>query len=68
MKIVGKYERDQNFTTVYSGNAMYTIARATGEWARCLVGEQTASGRTLTKETYDKWESQCEHIGEFTLA
>jgi hypothetical protein len=68
MKITGKYERDDNFTTVYSGNVMYTIARATGEWGSCKVGQLASCGKVLTQELYDKWESQCELSGEFELA
>lgn len=30
MKIYGSYTEDENFTTVFSNNTMYAIARSTG--------------------------------------
>jgi hypothetical protein len=32
MTVIGCYTRDDNFTTVFSNDVMYTIARNTGEW------------------------------------
>lgn len=67
MKIIlGKYEKDQNFTTVYSDNTMYTIAR-NGEWGAVKVGQMTAQGKILTQKVYNKWESECTNKGVFTL-
>ena len=68
MKITGKYEVDQNFTTVYCDNTVYTIARNTGEWACVSVGSRTAMGQTLTQEIYNKWASECEKEGTFVLS
>ena len=66
MTIRGKYESDANFTTVYSNNKVYTIA-GNGAWSSVAVGEMTASGKILTQETYDRWESGCTKEGEFDL-
>ena len=63
----GKYEKNDNFTTVYSDNAIYTIARNTGEWGVLKVGEFGATGHQLTQEIYDKWEGKCTKEGTFSL-
>lgn len=68
MKIYGKYETDENFITVYSDNAIYTIARNTGNWNCRAVGEKTAMGQILTQEAYDKWMSECTEEGSFELS
>ena len=67
-KIIGSYTEDENFTTVFSNNTVYTIARSTGEWGSISVGNRTATGHILDRETYDKWESECEYEGEFLLS
>jgi hypothetical protein len=66
MKITGKYSKDQNFTTIYSNNVMYTIARNTGDWRSRAVGDDTGYG-ILTQELYDKWESECKNSATFEL-
>lgn len=68
MTITGKYEKDSNFTTVYTENAMYTIARNTGDWNCVKIGERMASGHILTKEIFEAWKSECEKWGEFELS
>ena len=67
-KIFGKYEQDENFTTVYSNNTVYTIARNTGDWGCVVVGRRTATGHILTQDVYDEWESACEKEGTFVLS
>ena len=67
MTITGKYEKDSNFTTIYSGNTMYTIARNTGDWACVKVGERTATNHILTQEAYDAWKNECAREGTFIL-
>lgn len=67
MKIQGKYETDENFTTVYSGNRIYTIARTTGEWSSVGVGERTYTGHVLDQETYNKLAAGCTKDGAFTI-
>lgn len=62
LTIRGRYTVDDNFTTIFSDNKIYTIARATGEW-----GSVTVDGYFLTQEMYDKWESECQHEGTFEL-
>lgn len=63
--IKGKYEKDNNFTTIYCNNTIYTIAR-NGKWGCKKVGENTGFGK-LTQEIYDKWESECTKEGTFVL-
>ena len=65
--IKGKYICDENFTTVYCNNAVYTIARNTGEWGALHVGERSAMGPVLDQATYDKWVAEAEREGTFTL-
>lgn len=67
MQIVGKYEKDSNFVTVYANNAMYTIARNTGDWGCLRVGEISATGHKFTQEQYDARCSQCTKEGTFEL-
>jgi hypothetical protein len=66
-EITGKYEKDQNFITVYSNNTMYTIARNAGNWGSVKVGQVTKQGKTLTQERYNKFESACNKTGTFHL-
>lgn len=66
-RVTGKYKVDQNFITIYSGNAVYDIARKTREWGCLKVGERAACGMILDQETYDKWVSECTKEGTFDL-
>ena len=68
MTITGKFEKDKNFIRVYSDNAVYEIARNSGEWSTLKVGECDRQGNKLTPETYKAWESACEKTGTFELA
>jgi hypothetical protein len=67
MKITGKYEIDENFTTVYSNNTIYTIANATDSYSKVSVGQKTALGQILTQEAYYKMASECEEEGSFEI-
>lgn len=67
MKVTGKYKVDHDFITLYSDNAMYTIARNTGEWGCLKVGDTSATGHTLTQEQYNMWCMQCTKEGTFNL-
>ena len=67
-KITGKFEKDSNFINVYFDNAIYTIAKNTGDWACVKVGERTATGQVLTQEAFDKWASECTEVGTFELS
>lgn len=66
--IEGRYERDDNFTTVYvdEEKALYTIARNTGEWARMKVGDVLHVGGVLTQADYDRM-SEGLPVGRFEL-
>lgn len=66
-EITGRYFVDSNFVTVYCDNTIYTIARATKEWASCKVGDKTAMGAVLTQEAYDKWAAECTKEKTFQL-
>ena len=66
-KITGRYKQDDNFTTVYCDNTIYTIANNTGYWASKSVGDRTNIGKIITQEVYDKWASECEKEGTFEL-
>lgn len=67
MEIRGRYEKDSNFTTVYTDNCMCTIARNTGERSCLEVGELAAVGGRLTQERYDELAGQCQNEGTFWL-
>ena len=66
--IKGKYESDNNFINVYTGDTMYTIARNSSDWGCIKVGDRTATGEILTQETFNKWKSECTKEGTFELA
>lgn len=68
MKVKGRYMRDHNFTTIYTGDRVYTVARATGEWSSVGVGERTYMGNVLTQERYNAMEADCHQEGEFELS
>ena len=67
MRVTGKYERDENGTRVYSNNAIYEIARNSGEWGVLKVGECDHQGNMLTLEQFKEWESACGKTGTFDL-
>lgn len=67
MTITGKYKKDENFTTVYVDNRIYTIARNTGEYGVAAVGGHAATGGVITQELYDRWSSECAKTGTFEL-
>ena len=67
MRIKGRYEKDQNFTRVYSNNTVYEIARYSGEWSALKVGECDRQGNVLTLEQFKAWENACEKTGTFVL-
>ncbi len=66
-RITGKYTRDDNFADVYCNNAVYTIARSTGEWGVLHVGERSAMGQILDQDTYDRLAAEAEKEGTFEL-
>ncbi len=67
MKITGKYFEDDNFIMVYTENALYSIARKTGDWGRVAVGQWPAVGPKLTQERLDELRAQCPTEGAFEL-
>ena len=67
MKITGNYKKDENFTTVYADNRIYTIARNTGEYGVAAVGNRAVVGGVIMQELYDRWSSECAETGTFEL-
>ena len=68
MTIKGKYIQDQNFTTVYTEDTLYTLARNSSDWGCVKIGERTATGQILDRETFEKWKSKCTKEGTFELS
>lgn len=66
--IRARYEIDENFITVYSDNTVYTIARATHEYACKAVGDITATGVILTQNMFDGGEERAPLFGEFVFS
>lgn len=67
MTVTGKYEKGENYTRVYSNNAICEIARNSGEWGVLKVGEHDRQGNALTLEQFKEWESACKRVGTFDL-
>jgi hypothetical protein len=67
MTVIGCYTRDDNFTTVFSNDVMYTIARNTGEWGSVRVGGTFANGQPFTKADYERFKGECDSVGTFVL-
>lgn len=67
MKITGRYSIDEIFIYLYADGAIYRIARATGNWDCCRVGERIATGQLLTQADYDRLEAECTEAGIFEL-
>lgn len=67
MRVFGKYERDENFTTIFTDNTMYQIARNTGDWGCRKVGEWMANGVKLTQELFNSWKARCTNEATFIL-
>lgn len=68
MQITGKYIQDQNFTTVYTEDTLYTLARNSSDWRCVKVGNRLATGHILDRETFEKWKSECTKEGTFELS
>ena len=66
-QIYGWYEKDDNFTTLYTHDAIYTIARNTGEWSMLKVGEMSATNHVFTQELLDRWYKEAPYEGTFVL-
>ena len=67
MIIKGRYKKDDNFTTIYANNCIYTIARNSGEYACLRVGQCAYIGGELTQERYNELENKCTQEGTFEL-
>lgn len=67
MRVTGKYKKGRYFIKVYSNNAMYVIARNSGEWGVLKVGECDCQGNAFTLEQFRERESACEKTGTFDL-
>lgn len=67
MRVQGRYTKDSNFVTLFSGDVMYTIARNTGEWGSVRVGGTLANGQPFTKADYERMKGECHRVGTFVL-
>lgn len=67
MQITGGFFGDSNFTYVFSGNRIYTIARNTGEWSYVAVGDTTHWGMLLDEDSYRKLAMLADDYGTFEL-
>lgn len=68
MTVTGKFTRDDNFTTIYTVDTMYTVARSTGDWSSVKIGDCMANGYTLTPDLFQQWKSECTKEGTFNLS
>ena len=67
MNITGIYFSDNNFTYVFTGDRIYTIANNTGEWGYISVGDTTHWGMVLDEDSYRKLAMLADATGTFTL-
>lgn len=68
MRITGKYEIDGDFITVYTEDAIYTIARKTGDWGGVKIGTYMGGcGAVLTAVLLAEWRGKCTEEGTFEL-
>lgn len=67
MTITGVYKKDANFTTIYTEDTMYQIARNTGEWSYVKVNDRLPDGHILTHELFQEWKAECIETGTFNL-
>ena len=67
MEIQGRYTKNENFIMVYTEDTLYTIARNTGEWGSRKIGELTATGHLLDRETFEKLKAECSKEGTFEI-
>lgn len=68
MTVTGKFTRDDNFTTIYTADTMYTVARSTGDWGCVKVGGRMANGYALTPDIFQQWKAECTEEGTFHLS
>ena len=68
MTITGAYKKDANFTTIYTADTMYQIARNTGEWSYVKVNDRLPDGHILTPELFQEWKAECIETGTFELS
>ena len=62
-----RIQKDQNFTTIYTEDSLYTVARNTGEWSYRKMGNWLACGGKLTPELFQEWKAECTETGTFEL-
>jgi hypothetical protein len=68
-KITGKYEKDENFITVFveEEKAIYVMARNSSDYGCGKVGQHLADGRLFTQEMFDTWSAECDRVGTFVI-
>lgn len=67
MKIKGKYEVANGFTTVFAQGTIYTLCNNSDEVGSVSIGERTAYGATLTENDYARMEAECDRVGTFEI-
>ncbi len=67
MKIRGRYEVANGFTTVFANGTIYTFANNSDEVGSVSIGERTAYGTTLTENDYARMEAECDRVGTFEI-
>ena len=69
MQIQGNYFTDDNFTTVFVGETIYTIPHnAPSEWGCISIGESLPYGGKLTHEQFAEGLERADRVGTFTLS
>lgn len=66
-EITGKYEVNDNFTYIYTKNAVYVIPHNANTCACIKVGERTATGAILTQEWLNNQKNECVNEGTFEI-
>lgn len=59
--IKGPYDKDDNFTHVYSCDTMFVLARNSKDWGCVKVGERMYDGNILTQELLNRWRENAKY-------
>ena len=73
MTVTGRFKRDQyDEIVLFSNGVMYILNTVPYEeglftWGSIIIGGRSATNHVLTRETYDRYESECTETGTFWL-
>lgn len=68
MRVVnGKFEKDDNFITVYSDGEIIALARGCDDYSSRRIGERAECGGIITQKVYDTLRSHADRYGTFVL-